>query len=318
MRVLRYTDADATQWDDFASHAPMATFLHSRRFLSYHGERFKDVSLLVEDEKKGIVGLFPAALDPSDEKRVVSHPGITYGGMLHGGALRGERMLQALDAARSYYSGEGFETLRYKAVPYIYHQVPSSDDLYALFRVGARRYRCDLSCSIDLYNRLSPAQRRKRGLKTALKHGVKVEEGSECAGALWHVLEENLSKKHAVSPVHSLNEILTLHTLFPTNIRFVVACLDSQVVAGVVLFVSARVVHAQYIASSVTGYDVCALDAVFEHCIQKATAEGARYFDFGINNENEGQDLNVGLYEFKSGFGGSGVVHEWYHINLRS
>ncbi len=62
----------------------MATFLHTRRFLAYHQDRFKDVSLLLANDK-GIVGLFPAALDPAEARTVVSHPGITYGGLLHSG-----------------------------------------------------------------------------------------------------------------------------------------------------------------------------------------------------------------------------------------
>jgi hypothetical protein len=77
-------------------------------------------------------------------------------------------------------------------------------------------------------------------------------------------------------------------------------------------------VHAQYTASSKMGQDVCALDVVFEHCIEKAGVSGARYFDFGISNENEGQYLNATLYEYKAEFGAGGVVHEFYELNLKS
>src|ERR1044071_4103148 len=120
MRVSPYSEQDAARWDDFAPRAPSATFLHTRRFLSYHGERFRDVSALIEDEKHGLVGLFPAAEDPADARRVVSHPGITFGGVLHEGRLGGEAMIETLDALRAHYAGLGFERLRYKAVPHIY------------------------------------------------------------------------------------------------------------------------------------------------------------------------------------------------------
>jgi lipid II:glycine glycyltransferase (peptidoglycan interpeptide bridge formation enzyme) len=77
------------------------------------------------------------------------------------------------------------------------------------------------------------------------------------------------------------------------------------------------VIHAQYIATSIRGQEIAALDAVFEHCIRIAANEGRRWFDFGISNENAMSDLNQGLYQFKSEFGGGGMVHEFFRLNLR-
>jgi hypothetical protein len=318
MRVLHYQPAYASQWDEFVARSPMATFLHSRRYLSYHNDRFQDVSLLIKDHKGILFGLFLAAVDSEHAGRVVSHPGITYGGLLHDGRLRGQTMLEAFEALKDHYREQGFETLRYKAVPAIYHVTPSADDLYALFRLGAWRYRCDLSCAIDLDYRPPVSNRRKRSLKKAIKHGVEVAEGADFRQPLWQLIEDNLARKFKLRPVHTVDEISKLHSLFPRNIEFVVARLNSEVVAGIVLFITARVVHAQYTASSKMGEDVCALDGVFEHCIEKAGVSGARYFDFGISNEKEGQYLNATLYEYKAEFGAGGVVHEFYELNLKS
>jgi len=318
MKVSAYSEEYAEFWDEFVARAPMATFLHSRRFLSYHGDRFQDVSLVIEGEGNSLLGLFPAAADPTHSKRVISHPGITYGGLIHGRELHGEKVLGALQAVTHYYADMGFESLRYKAIPYIYHRAPSSDDLYALFRLGAMRYRCDLSCAIDLAGRRDPTQRRKRGLKKALKRGIEIEQGPRFAGPLWQVLEENLAKKYGARPVHSLDEILNLHSSFPKSVEFVVAMLHSEVVAGVVLFSTGQVMHAQYAASNTKGYESSALDRVFEHCIREAQMRGMRYFDLGISNEQGGIYLNAQLYEFKAEFGGGGVVHEFYEYELRS
>jgi hypothetical protein len=318
MKVSAYSEEYAELWDEFVARAPMATFLHSRCFLSYHGDRFQDVSLIIEGEENSLLGLFPAAVDPTHSKRVISHPGITYGGLIHGRDLRGEKVLQALQAVIHHYAASDFESLRYKAVPYIYHRVPCSDDLYALFRLGATRYRCDLSCAIDLASRRNPAQRRERGLKKALKSGIEIEKGPRFAGQLWQVVEGNLAKKYGAKPVHSLDEILNLHSSFPKSVEFVVGLLHSEVVAGVVLFSTSQVAHAQYTASSPKGYESCALDAVFDYCVGEAQARGLRYFDFGISNEEDGKYLNAQLYQFKSEFGGGGVVHEFYEFRLRS
>lgn len=318
MQIVAVSAIDAGRHDELVARAPMGTFLHTRRFLSYHGDRFRDLSLALIGEGDRLLAVFPAAADPSDDRCVTSHPGATYGGIVHEGRLRGERMIEALEAICRYYAEAGFDRLRYKAVPHIYHRVPSSDDLYALFRLGARRFRCDLSSAIDLDSRASPSERRRRSLKKAVKAGVGIRRGAALIAPLWQVLEDNLAREHGAKPVHSEEEITRLHALFPDRIEFIAAELDGETVAGVALFVTERVMHAQYIAASPAGYQVSALDALFESCIADARARALRWFDFGTSNEQQGLVLNEGLYQFKSEFGGGGIPHEYYELELRA
>ena len=58
----------------------------------------------------------------------------------------------------------------------------------------------------------------------------------------------------------------------------------------------------QYIASSPTERDLGALDALFAHLLDDASA-GKPFFDFSISNEHGGRVLNRGLIEQKEGFG---------------
>lgn len=318
LRVSPYTHEDAAEWDEFLAEAPMATFLHSRRFLRHHGDRFADRSLMLHDARSRLVGVFPAASDPADERRVVSHPGITYGGVVHRGSLGGPAMIRAMAEIRDHYSRAGFRTLRYKVVPDIYHRRPSSDDVYALVHVGARLYRCDLSCAIDLADRAPRSERRRRGERRALKEGVEIAVGSERLEDFWVVLEENLATRHGVRPTHSIDEMRDLLSVVPESLEIVTARIGGAVVAGVVLFKTPRVVHAQYIASTDEGRASSALDAVFEDCIRRAKASSARFFDFGISTEDEGRLLNAALHKFKSEFGGGGVVHLFFEVDLTS
>jgi Acetyltransferase (GNAT) domain len=313
LRPLESTDTET--WDAFCGVAYQATFLHSQRFLSYHGDRFQDCSVIIEEEGRW-VGVFPVALHPGDNRCLVSHPGITYGGIVHQGALRGERMVAAVSEACHYYAERGYAKLIYKAVPCFYHSTPSQDDIYALFRLDARRIRCDLTSTIDLQRRLPLSERRRRSLKRAHQAGTEIREGSEYLPAFWEVVTDNLQRKHQTSPVHSLAEVTTLAERFPRNIRCVVGCLADKVVAGVLIFATPVADHAQYIGSSDIGYEISALDAVFERCIATATSEGKRWFDFGISTEKNGSVLNEGLYRFKSEFGGGGMVQEFFAIDL--
>jgi len=315
MRARLFTENDAAAWDEFVRECHSATFLHSRLYLSYHGERFHDLSMILEDKDRWI-GVFPAARHPRNDACVVSHAGITYGGMLHKGDLRGEQMVAALESIRRWYAESGFKRLVYKAVPHIYHRIPAQDDLYALFRLGATRTVCGLSSAIDLSRRAPSSERRRRCLKKAMKSGVRIGAGIEYADALWEVVGENLMRRHNVLPVHSLDEIRLLAERFPDNIRFLAGTCGGRVEAGVVLFITATAYHAQYTAASPAGYRASALDAVFDHAISEALSRGARWFDFGISTEDEGRVLNTGLYDFKSEFGGGGIVHEMYELAL--
>jgi hypothetical protein len=243
--VRRYREQDAEAWDRLTFKSWNGTFLHTRRFLAYHGNRFQDISLVVEDYKGRIVGVFPAALDPGRTDTVTSHPGLTYGGVVHDGAIQGATMLEVMQAISSRYREMGLKLLRYKAVPYIYHVVPSTDDLYALFRLGAVRYRCDLSSALDLGFRMNPSKLRLRDLGKARKAGVHVTSGARYLEPFWVVLEENLRIKYNTRPVHTLEEIELLRNRFPEQVQCIVGTVSHRVVAGVVLFHTPRVARSR-------------------------------------------------------------------------
>ena len=315
--VRRYREQDAEAWDRLTAESWNGTFLHERRFLAYHGERFQDLSLVVEGDRGRIIGVFPAALDPVRTDTVVSHPGLTYGGVVHKGALRGVAMLEVLQGILRAYREMDLRCLRYKVVPHIYHVVPSADDLYALFRLGAVRHRCDLSAAIDLDSRRKPSNLRLRDLGKARRAGLRVKFGMRYLEPFWAVLEENLRIKHNTRPVHTLEEIAFLHSRFPDQIGCTVGTVGHRVAAGVVLFHTPRVAHVQYSASTAAGNSVGAPTAVVNYAMEKAEKLGARYFDFGVSNEREGRVLNEGLYRFKTSFGAGGVAHEFYEVELK-
>ena len=101
---------------------------------------------------------------------------------------------------------------------------------------------------------------------------------------------------------------------FPDEILCLCSVHNGEVVAGIILFITAQVVHTQYIASNAMGREVSAVDAVIEHGISLGTTAGKKWFDFGINNENNGLILNDSLYSYKNGFGGGGYTHEFYKL----
>lgn len=322
MILTPYEESYAQKWDDFTQNCPMATFLHTRKFLSYHRDRFQDKSYIIIDENGKWLGLFPAAISPSNSKQIVSHPGITYGGVLHEGKLFGSDMIEALKSLAETYKSSGFEELIYKATPSFYHESPSSDDLYALFVLNAQLYRRDLSCTISLSIPTilsNKAQSKMRNmLRKAENQGVTINDSQdyEQFSQFLKILENNLKQKYGTKPVHTLEEIVEIQSRFPDTIKIITACLNDKVVAGAVLFLKRKTMHTQYLAATKAGKEIFALDYVIQTCINKARGDGFYYFDFGINTENNGRVLNDGLYSSKLKHGGSGTVHDFYSLRL--
>ena len=318
MKCLAYDDSLESLWDDFILNISWnGAFLHTRKFLLYHGDRFNDRSFLVFNENEKIIAVFPAAEDLSDPKVVVSHPGITYGGLVAGVICRGETCVNSLLQLERCYAALGYHKLIYKVVPNIYQKKLFQDDLYALFRVGAKRWRCDLSATIDLAHRGKLTKGRKYEINKARKQDFEIASGKDLAFGIYGVIEDNLQKKYGVKPVHTFNELLDLHSRFPDNIKFMAIKEDAEVLAGLVLFYFDNVVHTQYIASNSRAHDFGALDLLIEEAINEAGQMGFRYFDFGISNENDGYVLNENLYRYKRSFGAGSMVHEFYEIDLR-
>ncbi len=310
---------DAALWDAFVAQCPMATLLHTQLFLSYHGQRFTDASLWIQHEGEP-VGLIPAAISPSNSSTVVSHPGVTFGGLLHAGNLTGMESTQALQMAKQYYAQQGFSQWLYKAVPAIYHQQPAQGDMYGLHQLGATVSRCDISATVDLPNRPAWNKKRTKNMKQVAKHNIEVRCDSNQLELFWPLLETRLAEMHQASPVHSYSDIKLLCSRFPNNIKCWGGYKDDRLVGGTIIFYSPTVAHTQYIAANDEGRKVAALDAILEATIVAATNNGHRYFDFGHSHyrcpDTEAWLFNDSLHKFKCKFGASESIYQTFTIQL--
>ncbi len=316
MQVVSYVPSFAEEWDAFIKNCPMATFLHSRRFLSYHRDRFNDCSLVFMDGE-ALLGVLPAA---ESGQSVESHPGATFGGIVHNGKLSGEKMQEAITLAAEHYRQAGFSSFVYKAPPACYRRRPCDDDLYALHELNAQLSTCKLSCTINLADQEEISYARRKGEKKAIKAGLCLVTGEEYLPTIWQLVEENMQLRHGAKPVHSYAEIEYLSKLFPDNIKFYAGLLADEIVCGGVLFLSESVWHAQYVHANEVGRKIYALDLFYQHIIEQAKVAGVRYFSFGVSNkpQNMGGGLNSGLYAAKKQFGGGGEAHLVFTLPLNN
>ena len=305
LKVVPYKASDAPQWDEFCSTNTNATFLHTRRYLSYHQDKFIDHSLLIYSNNK-LVGLFPIAISRTEGSVPMSHPGISYGGIIHSGKLLGELMAEAFDLSMGYLKNLGYQKFVYRPIPYIYNSFPAQDDIYTLIVKGARLTRCDLSSSINLSSRRKiEAKRVSTQISTDLEYSL-ISDFNKI-GEFWALLKKNLIEKYETSPTHSLEEIINLKELFPDNIELITISNSIECIGGLILYWTENVCHIQYMGANSLGREESAMDVLVEKAISLAINKKISFLDFGHSNENYGQSLNSGLYSFKSKFGGGGV-----------
>ncbi len=314
MRVCQFDVEKETVWNTFLTNTKNSTFLFDRRFMDYHQDRFTDLSLMVYNKNNDVIACLPASI--SEDGTVVSHGGLTYGGLV---IKQDEKLLNVIEVfyhVLKYLCTHGYQKLILKDFPKFFNDGPSEEIEYALFLANAWIYRRDTAIAIDQRKPIPYQTRRLRSIKKAIKHNVHLDE-TEDFETFWNkILNPNLNAKHGVNAVHNLEEILKLKKSFPSEIILRTVSLNGQMMAGTVLFITPNVIHAQYISASDEGRKSGSLDYLFDYLIK--TYKSIRYFDFGICNENAGKDLNIGLLEWKEGFGGRTFCHNFYEIKTEN
>jgi hypothetical protein len=310
--VSRYTNKDKFVWNEFLYKSRTNSFLFSRDFMEYHKDRFEDYSLLVFDNEK-LVGIFPATIKGG---LISSHAGLTFGGLVVGRNEYVKNTLQYLSSLLRYCHENGISSIIYKQSPSFYSDVNQDETDYALFLVGAHLFRIDIAFAIEQQNpvKIPYQERRKRAIKKAIKYGVEIRESIDFSTFWNEILIPNLFNRFGVKPVHTLEEINSLSSANKGHIRQFEAWCDNKIVAGCTIFETPNVAHAQYISASNEGRQNGAIDFLFHQLITDIFKQ-KKYFDFGIVNENEGCSINLGLLDWKEGFGARAYAHRFYEID---
>lgn len=312
-KVEKYQLAKKTSWDSFVKVAKNSSFLFQRDFMDYHSDRFEDHSLLIFKKDK-LVAVLPANISGTE---LHSHQGLSYGGLVLGKKITFEEAILVFRSLLLYLNNVGISVLKLKLLPDIYHQLPSAEISYLLFLVKASLFRTDVSSSILNENPLKiTSSNRTRGIKKGIKNDLVVREEKDFTLFWKEVLEPNLMQTHHQKPVHSLEEITLLHSRFPENIKQFNVYKNDEIVAGTTIFETSTVAHAQYISANEIGRQTGGLDFLFNYLLEHFAHK--KYFDFGISNEAQGMKLNKGLLNWKEGFGGRSIVHEFYEIETEN
>jgi hypothetical protein len=326
--VEPYAEDVAEEWDAFVGRrARNATFLHSRAFLRHNPANAEDDASLVFRDGGRLVGVLPAALlrGAGADTTYVSHPRATYGGFVVGPEAGAELTIAMVDGAIAHARALGASRMVVRNPFRIFHLAPSDESDYALWLRGFTVRARELEVAVPTAGLAPDAAlatfdgKTRNQVRKAQKLGVSVEE-SDAYAEFWPMLEANLRERHGTRPTHSLEAFERLRALVPPRaVRLVAARHDGRMVAGAVLFAAnTRALHVQYIGSRADALHLCPVNAVVAHLVALAAAEGFHHLNLGMSTENEGRTPNLGLFAFKEGFGGRGVLRETLELSLRS
>ncbi|MCL1123896.1 GNAT family N-acetyltransferase [Shewanella surugensis] len=309
----KYSDKEKLSWDNFVKNSKTPLFFFQRDFLEYHSHKFEDYSLMffIEDE---LVGVLPATIHRQEEGvELRSHGGLTYGGLIFQPRVRGVKIRLVMESMKNHCLSHQINSLIYKAMPYIFHELSSQEDLYFILNENqASIAKRELSTVVYLNNKLKISKGRKALLSKARKNNLSIETDGDFSK--FYSLLSNVLQKHGAYPVHSIEELSYLKINFPKNIILKSIEVDGEMIAASLLFVFNNVVHTQYLATNDNGKEIGALDYIIEESMSEYKNKGFEYFSFGISTEENGKVLNAGLLSQKESFGGRSIAIDTYQV----
>lgn len=312
IRVERYEPKHEASWDEFVRQSKNGVFLFYRDYMEYHADRFNDSSLLFFQGNR-LVALLPAN---RVDDILVSHGGLTFGGIVSGAQMTTTLMLKVFAALEEDLRAEGVKKLIYKAIPHIYHLLPAEEDLYALFVHNARLFRRDVSSTVIASKKLPLVRNRRRVLEHTLCQELNVERSRDFSRFMT-IVEANLQARYGVRPVHTAAEMQLLADRFPENIKLFTAHERGEMLGGVIIYETENVAHWQYRHATQKGMSLGALDFISDALLNDIYRDKP-YVDFGISTLDDGRTLSLGLIRNKEGYGARATVYDSYELDIES
>jgi hypothetical protein len=307
--VRLYQKNDYENWNAFIGQAKNATFLFHRDFMEYHNDRFRDYSLILLDGEKW-VAVLPANIV---ENEVFSHQGLTYGGLVYNQKNDAVSVETILDAIIDFLKKCKIENFVLKLIPDFYQSRTSNEMHYFLFQKKADLLKRSMNLVIDYSKPLQISKSKLKHFRRISELGISIEETEDFTSFWNQILIPRLQEKHQAKPVHSLEEIHQLKSYFPQNIKQINAYFEGEIVAGITLFCSERVIKSQYGATSLKGESIRALDFLFINMINKYASDFS-FFDMGIVDDDG--SYNKGLLKQKEELGCSVYLQDVYEITV--
>ena len=316
IKVTKFIHENTTVWDKFISSSNNGTLFHYREFLNYHENvKFEDHSLLFYNGHK-LIAVLPAVMK---NNTLSSHPGISFGGILHKKHLSFSNAQSIVSSLIEYAKQMSCKQIQITLPPTCYSKINSDYVEFCLLQSNFQYTRVELSNILKLnadfnmvYKKFKPSAR--QAVRKAEKSNVLIRQSTNL-NDFYSLLSNNLSLRHNVSPTHTLSELKKLITLFPNQINLFTANLDDEMIAGVINFIcNQNTILAFYISHNNHFQHMRPLNLLFTKMFKWAVNNKYQYYDFGLFTVFG--DPNLSLARFKESFGTNGLFRKTMTLEL--
>lgn len=316
MSKITIVDANKRQcdsWDQFVDNSLNGTIFHKRKFLEYHGDRFKNSErwLVVLKGEKVIGQINYAVITDSQGIKVALSP---YGGSYGGVVLE---TLPTFSEANSIVSTlmehfREYELGKIRVTHPISCCAPLSLDVFtfAMFQHGFKSVNRDISSVIRVdqsqIDEVTSSRARNMERKSN-KAGVKIVSNAPLKD-FWLPMQDTFAR-HASESTHTYSQLCNLQERFPGDIWADVAYLKQDPIAGVCYFkLNERVLSSFYFCQTSVGQQLQSLSALIMQGLRQAQNRGIHWVDFGTSSTNGIPGPNI--FRFKESFSREGLFRE--------
>lgn len=276
------------------------SFMFQRDFMEYHQNRFHDHSILGY-YKDQLSALIPAH---QVDNKIISHGGLSYGGIYFRDNLKFLNQNEAFTELELYLRASNIEIIDIKLDPYAILSQRNNTAIENWLLQSPLESSVQVN-QILMKNALKPNERKRRNINKAHKLNIQFVKSEEYHHYWNTLLIPTLNERHGTSPVHTVEEISKLASLFKSKISlWLVKSSEGQTIAGAVTFDHGFVLHFQYFASNSLGRDCGALDFLVIKVCEQTTCP---YISLGTSSEKMG--INESLFQWKTEFGAFPLSH---------
>ena len=319
LKLVRYEEDYYDRWNKFIDDSCNGTLFHRMDFLLYHGDKFKDNEhSLIWLKGEQIFAVMPFATFEENGTLIGKSPyGASFGGIVVRKSQKLKYSEAIIKALNEYLDHAGIHKVFINMPPHYYYNRPSKNLEFSLGKAKFELLSRDLFNVIDIshknieqlwknYEGRVRTAIRKAGAEFDLSEDVSIEE-------FYPILLEDKNRHNNALPTHTIEELIFIKRTFPTRVFCDVAThKDTGAKAGICYFyVNRNVVLTFYMAQQTAALKLNGVTLLVDQCIKRAISEGFKFFDFG--GSTVGYTIqNLGVSDFKEGFGATGFVRETY------
>ena len=294
-QVRKYKAEYQAVWDDFITRSANGTFMHQRKYMDYHADRFTDASLMIFEGEK-LKAVFPAH---RVENQIIAHNGLTYSDFIFHFKLKTEHKIQIIEQSLAYLKNQGIKQVIIKDIPFVFHQIIDETNRYIYDRLKAKILKIKPFFVAIKQNTESPNRNRIKNLKKIDASVFSMHTGIDNLPGFWEIVQENLRERYQSKPVHRLDEIKLLINNFPDKIRLFTVAHKNITLAGAVVYIINNSIHFQYIHAKNDPLSRKAVEWLVYQIVE--LYQDREYISFGTS-ESQDNNLHSGLVYWKQSF----------------